>query len=167
VDLPGGADDAVTALFGAHYPALVRFGVLLVGDRAAAEDLVQDAFVRLHRRWRWVRDTDRAMGYLRMSVLNGARSRGRRAQVELRHRQPGPPPASSAEELALLGEEHREVLAVLDTLPQRQREVLVLRYWLDLSEAEIAATLGIAPGSVKSHSSRALAALSRGMGVRP
>jgi hypothetical protein len=74
--------------------------------------------------------------YLRTAVLNGARSRGRRSAVERRHRQPGAPPSSSAEELALLSEEHREVLALLDTLPRRQREVLVLRYWLDQSEAE-------------------------------
>jgi RNA polymerase sigma factor (sigma-70 family) len=76
------------------------------------------------------------------------------------------PPSSSAEELALVSEEHREVLALLDALPRRQREVIVLRYWLDLSEAEIARTLDISPGTVKSSASRALAALSRGMGVR-
>jgi RNA polymerase sigma-70 factor (sigma-E family) len=166
VDLPRGADDAVTALFAAHYPGLVRFAVLLVGDSAAAEDLVQDAFVRLHRRWRWMRDANSALPYLRTAVLNGARSRGRRASVERKHRQPGAPPSASAEELALLSEEHREVLVLLDTLPRRQREVLVLRYWLDLSEAEIARTLDISPGTVKSSASRALAALSRGMGVR-
>jgi RNA polymerase sigma-70 factor (sigma-E family) len=166
VDLPRGADDAVTALFAAHYPGLVRFAVLLVGDSAAAEDLAQDAFVRLHRRWRWIRDTDHALPYLRTAVLNGARSRGRRSAVERRHRPAAPPPSSSAEELALVSEEHREVLALLDRLPRRQREVIVLRYWLDLSEAEIARTLGVAPGTVKSSASRALTALSRGMGVR-
>ena len=155
-------DEALSALFAAHYDGLLRLAVLLV-DPATAEDVVQDAFARLHARWRGLRDHDKALAYLRASVVNGARSRLRRNKVAARYEPPREGWAASAEDSALDRAEHADVLAALDRLPRRQREVLVLRYYLDLREADIADTLGISPGSVKQHASRGLAALSRSM----
>ncbi|MGW3998690.1 RNA polymerase sigma factor [Amycolatopsis sp. NPDC004772] len=155
-----GTDTAVdpAELFRAHRPGLVRLAVLLLGDRGLAEDVVQDAFLALVRHWP-LDDPAGAGGYLRVSVVNGARSAHRRAARRLRHR-PGDrddvPPADTG---VLLGEEHREVLAAVRRLPRRQREVLVLRYWAGLSEAEIADALGVSRGTVKTCASRALAKL--------
>ncbi|WP_285477891.1 SigE family RNA polymerase sigma factor [Amycolatopsis sp. NBRC 101858] len=145
-------------LFRAHRPGLVRLAVLLLGDRALAEDVVQDAFVALVRRPP-LADPAAAGGYLRVSVVNGARSAQRRAAVRLRHRRAERDDGPPADAGALLGEEHREVLAAVRRLPRRQREVLVLRYWSGLSEAEIAHTLGVSRGTVKTCASRALAKL--------
>jgi RNA polymerase sigma-70 factor (sigma-E family) len=167
---PGRADDAgppVTALYQAHGVGLIRLAVVMLGDRPAAEDVVQEAFCGLYRRWDRLDDPGNALRYVRSSVLNGCRS-VLRNQGRLRSR-PGPPPggpgtAESAESAALVGEEHRAVLAALRRLPGRQREALVLRFYLELSEAEIAQTMGISPGTVKSTVSRALAALGRLLG---
>ena len=159
--VPRGADEAVTALFRAHYPALVRLAVLLVDDDGTAEDLVQDAFARLHRRWDRLRDEDAAYGYLRTAVVNGSRSRLRRLRTARRHTEPPPGTAPSPEGDAIVREEHAEVRAALGALPRRQREVLVLRYYAGLGEAEIAASLGVSRGAVKSHASRGIAALTR------
>ncbi|MFI5592544.1 SigE family RNA polymerase sigma factor [Amycolatopsis sp. NPDC051758] len=154
------ADPAVdlTELFHAHRPGLVRLAVLLLGDRGLAEDVVQDAFVALFRRWP-LDDPAGAGGYLRVSVVNGARSAQRRAALRRRHHKAEPDDGPPADAEALLGEEHREVLAAVRRLPRRQREVLVLRYWSGLSEAEIAETLGVSRGTVKTCASRALAKL--------
>lgn len=161
-----GRDDALAALYAAHYPALLRLAVLLV-DTASAEDVVQDAFARLYAHPRTLRDPDRALPYLRSCVLNGARSRLRHLKVVARHAPAGLGDAASAEDAAMLRAEHAEVLAALQRLPRRQREVLVLRYYLDLTEADIAGTLGISAGSVKQHASRGIAALTRSLeGVR-
>jgi RNA polymerase sigma-70 factor (sigma-E family) len=155
------ADEAVTRLFAAHYRQLVRLAVLLVADRAVAEELVQDAFVRLHQHWGRLRDPDKALAYLRTSVVNAARSAQRRRGVADRYLASLPPPhcAPSAELGALGALEHAEVMAALRELPTRQREALVLRYYLDLSEAEIADVMGISRGAVKSHAARGIAAL--------
>jgi RNA polymerase sigma-70 factor (sigma-E family) len=154
---------AVTALYQAHAVGLIRLAVVMLGDRPAAEDVVQEAFAGLYRRWRHLADPDRALGYVRSSVLNGCRSRLRARLRDLRLAAVGQaaPDAASAEETVLIGEEHAAVLAALRRLPDRQREALVLRYYLDLSEAEIAASMGIGRGTVKSTTSRALAALGR------
>lgn len=157
--LPRDADGAVTALFRAHYGSLVRLAVLLVDDDGSAEDLVQDAFARLHRRWGRLRDEDAAYGYLRAAVVNGSRSRLRRLRTARRYTAPHDAHLPSPEGAAVLREEHEDVRAALRALPARQREVLVLRYWSDLSEADIAATLGISRGAVKSHASRGVAAV--------
>ena len=152
---------AVTELYAEHALGLVRLAVLLVGDRASAEDIVQDAFLGLYRRWDRLPDTSAPLAYLRVSVLNGCRTALRRRS---RARQVGnftEPPAESAEAVALLSEEQRAVAGALRGLPERQREALVLRYYLDLSEAEIAAAMGISRGTVKSATSRALAAVGR------
>lgn len=141
---------------------LVRLATLLTGDRDVGEDLVQDAFVGLHRRWAALADRDRAIGYLRVSVVNGSRSRRRRAAVARRHLRAGEPDDSPPADVAvLLADEHREVIDAVRRLPPRQREVLVLRYWLELGESEIARTMGISPGTVKSTASRALRAVER------
>jgi RNA polymerase sigma-70 factor (sigma-E family) len=157
------ADVAVTALFRAHYAGLVRLAVLLVDDDGSAEDLVQDAFARLHRRWRRLRDPDAAYGYLRTAVVNGSRSRLRRLRTVRQNPEPPPVDLPSPEGDVIVREEHATVRAALDALPRRQREVLVLRYYASYSEADIAETLGISRGAVKSHASRGIAALTRSL----
>jgi RNA polymerase sigma-70 factor (sigma-E family) len=155
------ADEAVTRLFGAHYRPLVRLAALLLADRGAAEEVVQDAYVRLHQRWHRLRDPDQALSYLHTSVVNGARSALRHRGVRERYLagiRPVPD-APSAEAGALTVLEHQRIVAALRTLPVRQREALVLRYYADLSEAEIAEAMGVSRGAVKSHTSRAMAAL--------
>ena len=161
----GASERAVSALYEAHAIGLIRLAVAMLGSRPAAEDVVQEAFIGLYRRWDHLTQTDRALQYVRSSVLNGCRSQ-LRAQARNRRRPvPAlPDSAASAEHDVLLGEEHREVLAGLRQLPDRQREALVLRYFLDLSEPDIARAMGISPGTVKSTTSRALAALARLLG---
>ncbi|HWB67400.1 MAG TPA: SigE family RNA polymerase sigma factor [Mycobacteriales bacterium] len=160
----GDADQALVALYLAHYRSLVRIAALLLHDVPAAEDVVQDAFVAMHGAWRRLRDPDKAVPYLRQAVVNRARSRLRHLEV-VERKTPPPPPAGaggqmpSAEYGAMQALAGREVMAALRALPQRQREVLVLRYYADLSEAQIADTLGISQGAVKSHASRGVAAL--------
>lgn len=153
------ADDAVTELYAAHYRSLVRLAAMLVRNTAEAEEVVQDAFVAMHGRWRWIREADKALAYLRQTVVNTARSRLRRRAVEERHRPAPSPDTASAEYHALAGAEYSQVFEAVKGLPQRQREAVVLRYYLDLSEAEIAVTMGCSRGAVKSHTSRGMAAL--------
>jgi RNA polymerase sigma-70 factor (sigma-E family) len=155
------ADDAVALLFAAHYRELVRLAVLLMHDTAAAEDVTQDAYVALHASWRRVRDADKALAYLRASVVNKARSALRRRSVVTRYLAAAPPPgtAPSAEAGALGLLQHEEVLAAIRRLPVRQREAIVLRYYADLSEAQIADAMGVSRGAVKSHVARGMAAL--------
>jgi len=156
-DQPGAHNLDLRDLYREHRSALVRLAALLVGDEA--EEVVHDAFVRTHVAWDRLQDPDRALSYLRSAVLNGARSRLRHLRVVDRTRLTSPGPGQSAEAMAMAGEDHRRVIAALRSLPTRQRECLALRYYLDLSEAEIAATLGISSGSVKTHVHRGLAAL--------
>ena len=157
------AQVAVTALYQGHAVGLIRLAVVMLGDRPAAEDVVQEAFAGLYRRWNHLSDKDRALGYVRTSVLNGCRSRLRATARDerLAAARPATLAAASAEQAVLVGEEHAAVLAALRRLPDRQREALVLRYYLDLSEAETAASMGVGKGTVKSTTSRALAALGR------
>lgn len=150
----------VADLFRRHRSDLLRLAVLLLGDTSQAEDVVQDAFVALHRRWPVLADPAAAAGYLRVSVVNGARSAHRRRATVRRHLRVGEPEALPAADAGLLlAEEHRRVLAAVRQLPRRQWEVLVLRYWSGLSEAEIAQTLAVSRGTVKTCASRALAKL--------
>lgn len=154
-------------LFRSHQLELVRLATLLVGDQPTAEDIVQDVFARVYPRWyRLTEHGTDPLPYIRASVVNGCRSAHRRRGVARRfggaHESPaGQPDAVSAEDAVLLTEDRREVLRAMAGLPGRQREALVLRYYLDLSEAEIAATMGTSRGTVKSTISRGLAALSR------
>jgi RNA polymerase sigma-70 factor (sigma-E family) len=164
LDWRADAGPLVTALYQAHGVGLIRLAVVMLGDRPAAEDVVQEAFCGLYRRWDHLDDPGNALRYLRSSVLNGCRSVLRnRGRLRLRlGQEPGRPDSvESAESTALVGEEHRAVLAALRRLPDRQREALVLRFYLELSEAEIAQAMGISQGTVKSTVSRALAALGR------
>jgi RNA polymerase sigma-70 factor (sigma-E family) len=152
------ADTALEQLYAGHYAALVRMAVLLLRDQGLAEDVVQDSFVATHRRWDRV-DPAKAPAYLRQTVVNRSRSALRHRTVVARHR-PEPLPDGAPADVSVLQTERRaQVLDALAELPTRQREVLVLRYYLDLSEAEIADALGISRGAVKSHASRGAAAL--------
>jgi RNA polymerase sigma-70 factor (sigma-E family) len=162
----GGRTDperAVADLYQAHALGLIRLAVVMLGDRPAAEDVVQEAFCGLYRRWAHLADTGKALSYLRSSILNGCRSELRQRVRSERRAAKAPPvaDAASAEHAALIGEEHHQVLTALRQLPRRQREALVLRFYLDLSEPEIATSMGISHGTVKSTTSRALAALGR------
>jgi RNA polymerase sigma-70 factor (sigma-E family) len=154
------ASQAVTALYQAHALGLTRLAFLMLGDRQAAEDVVQDAFCGLYRAWGGMSDHTHALGYVRSSVLNGSRSALRRTR---RVPKPLAAPAAvaSAEVAVLAGEERREMVAALRRLPSRQREALVLRYFADLPEHETALAMGVSRGTVKSTTSRALAALGR------
>ncbi|WP_284574365.1 SigE family RNA polymerase sigma factor [Streptomyces sp. 2P-4] len=152
----------VSALYHAHRLGMVRLAVLLVDDLATAEDVVQDAFTALYRRHgEDIAEVDNPLGYLRTAVVNTSRSVLRRRRTARAWTPPVPADVPSAEEHVVLDEAHREVLAALARLTPRRRQVLVLRYWAELSEAEIAATLGISRGAVKSNASRALDALER------
>ena len=159
---PGGAgaDEAVTNLYQAHAGGLVRLAVIMVGDKATAEDVVQEAFCGLYRRWSHLADTAKALGYVRSAVLNGCRSVQRHRARRTGHQMPEPASAS-AEAVALIGEEHRAVLAAIAALPARQREALGLRYFADLSDWEIASAMGICLGTVKSTISRGHTALGK------
>jgi len=154
------AEAGVTALYQAHALGLMRLAHIMLGDRPSAEDVVQEAFCGLYRRWSHLSDTGRALQYLRMSVLNGCRS------LQRRRKRPGSQPYDgqpvvSAEAAVITGEERREVMRALRQLPARQREAVVLRFYLDLSAEEIAAIMGIGPSSVRSATHRALASLGR------
>lgn len=154
------ADEVLVELYRAHYRSLVRRAALLLDDRESSEEVVQDAYVRVHGAYWRLRDPEKALAYLRQSVVNGARSRLRRRRVARRHAPKPMPDAPSAEYGALLEVERSTVIAALHALPPRQREAVVLRYYGDLSEAEIARAMGISAGTVKSAVSRGLAALS-------
>jgi RNA polymerase sigma-70 factor (sigma-E family) len=155
------AEQAVAGLYAEHALGLVRLAVIMTGDRAGAEDIVQDAFLGLYRRWDQLADVSFPLAYLRASVLNGCRSALRR-QSRLRSAVVGADvPGESAEARALLSEEQRAVAVAIRRLPDRQREALILRYYLDMSEEEVAHTMGISRGTVKSATSRALAAVGR------
>jgi RNA polymerase sigma-70 factor (sigma-E family) len=156
----------ISRLYQDEYAGLLRLGILLVGDRGVAEDVVQDAFVALQRRWEVLSDRASAAGYVRVSVINGARSVRRRWSVARRYlhlAEPMTVPAADA--TALLAAEHHAVVAAVRRLPRRQQQVIVLRYWSEMSEAQIAGTLQVSAGTVKSSASRALASLARQLGV--
>lgn len=165
------ADVAVTQLYAAHYASLVRLAALLVRHSGEAEEIVQDAFVAMHSKWRRLRDPDKALGYLRRTVVNRARSSQRHHNVAERHlhtqAHEARLTAPSAEHHALDTETRQTVMTALHGLPVRQREVLVLRYYSDLTENDIAETLGISRGAVKSHASRGIRALRTSLEDKP
>ena len=150
---------AVHDLYERHYAPLVRLATMLLGNPDRAEEIVQDAFVDLMARWERVRDPAAAVSYLRTSVANGSRSDLRHLRVVRRSPAERPLDAVSADVGALIQVEHERIMAAVALLPLRQGQVLILRYYGQLSEAEIAKSLGISRGAVKSHSSRGLHAL--------
>lgn len=156
---PDDPDSVLTTLFREHQLHLVRTAFLIVGDRQTAEDVVQDAFTGVYRHMSRLYGHDDLLPYLRAAVVNGCRSVLRRRRLPLRavHE----PSIWSAESAVLVAEERRAVFVALCALPGRQREALVLRYYLDLGEADIAKLMGVSCGTVKSTTSRALAALAR------
>lgn len=169
VDHPwAGRSDAVASLFHTHHRRLVGLASLLCDDQATSEDVVQEAFAGLYRRWWQLRDPHSAVAYLNKAVVNGSRDhlrRGRRADASMLRMVPQPEALSSAEQDVVARDEGDRLWQAIRVLPQRQRQVLVLRYYLDQSESEIAATLKVSRGSVKQHASRGLVALARCMEV--
>jgi len=157
----GARRERLRRLYEAHYVDLVRLACLLLDRTEAAEEVVQDAFVKLYGALDRIEDRDATPAYLRSMVMNGARSTLRRRQVARRHPPVPEPHGEPADVGAVLHEDQREVIEALRTLPTRQRECLVLRFYGGCSEAEIAETLGIARGTVKSSISRAMAAMTQ------
>jgi RNA polymerase sigma-70 factor (sigma-E family) len=160
-DSAGQPSDLVAGLFRAHAVALVRVATLLLGDQQSAEDVVQDAFFGLYRGLPGLRDRSKALPYLRASVINGSRSVLRARKRAFLRKVQHEPPVWSAESAAMAGEDRKALLAAVARLPRRAREVLALRYYLDLADHEIAAALGISRATVSSTASRALAKLAR------
>jgi RNA polymerase sigma-70 factor (sigma-E family) len=157
------AEAVLTELYRAHALRLIRLGYVMLGDRQAAEDVVQDAFAGLYRRWGMLADHSKALHYLRSSVLNGCRTaiKRKRPVLDLVDAEPA---VTSAETAVLAGEEQRQLMRAIRRLPGRQREALVLRFYLDEPDAEIARLMGIRESTVRSTTHRALAALGRLLG---
>ena len=141
--------------------------MVMLGDRSAAEDAVQEAFLRLLRTGTTSRDVEQPVGYLRATLVNACRSRLRRRVVTRKYRWGAASEAVSAEEQALLNEEQLGMIQALRSLPIRQRECLALRYYLDLTESQIADALGLSISSVKTHLRRGLAAMAVRIEVKP
>jgi RNA polymerase sigma-70 factor (sigma-E family) len=153
------ASEVVTELYAAYYNQLVRLALLLVHDLQTAEEVVQDAFEAMHNAWRRLRDSEKALSYLKQSVVNRSRSVLRHRKVVDMHPPKPAPDEPSAEHAVLALLERSAVVSALRALPERQREAIVLRYYADLAEADIAKAMGISRGAVKSHTARAMAAL--------
>jgi RNA polymerase sigma-70 factor (sigma-E family) len=153
------AADAVTEIYHVHYNQFVRLAVLLLHDVQTAEEVVQDAFEAMHVAWRRLNDKDKALQYLRQTVVNKSRSVLRHRKVVDMHAPKPAPDEPSAEHAALVLLERSAVAAALRSLPERQREAIALRYYADFSEADIAKAMGISKGAVKSHTARAMATL--------
>ena len=153
------ADLAIRAMYDTEYRSLVRMSAVLLGDVASAEEIVQDSFIAVHAAWRGLRDIDKGVHYLRRTVMNRSRSLLRHRVVVDKHMPASEPDMPSAEQVAIAALQRAAVVAALRTLPARQREALVLKFYLGLSEAEVAAAMRISEGAVKSHTARAKAAL--------
>ena len=162
---PEAAQGDITSLYQDHALSLARLALLMLGDADAAQDVVQDAFLGLHRRWGKLSNTAAAPAYLRASVLNGCRTALRkRSRLTLNDAWR---PLESAEATLMHTEEQRAVLAAIRRLPARQREALVLRYYLDMTEDQAARAMGVSRGTVKSATSRAVAAVGRMLKEEP
>ena len=164
VAVSGGVTDPdrlVADLFATEARSLVRLARIFCDDRNAAEDLVQEAFIRLYRSAHRLRDADKAAPYLRSIVINLARDHNRRGLMSLRHQEALTPESDpeAPEDLIVRNERQEVVLAAIRLLSPRQRECLVLRFYLELSESQIAEALDISSNSVKTHCRRGMAAL--------
>lgn len=155
----GTSVDLLTETYRAHYRSLLGLAALLLDDTASCEDVVQEAFIRVHAARRRVREPEKTLAYLRQTVVNLSRSALRRRILGLRLLPKPMPDMASAEEGAYEALERDQLKDALRGLQRRQREVLVLRYFADMTEAQVAETLGISVGSVKAYGSRGLAAL--------
>jgi RNA polymerase sigma-70 factor (sigma-E family) len=153
------ADVAIAAMYDTEYRSLVRMSAMLLGDVGRAEEVVQDSFIAVHAAWRGLRDIDKGVHYLRRSVLNRSRSVLRHRAVVDKHMPAREPDMPSAEQAAITRLQRTAVIEALRSLPTRQREALVLRFYLDLSEEQVAAAMKISQGAVKSHTARGKAAL--------
>jgi len=160
-------DEAIAALFHEHVRSLVRLARLFADDRNAAEDLVQEAFLRLRRSFHRIESPDRTAAYLRSIVLNLARDHNRRGLMSLRHRMPEEETRLSAEDRIVMREDQQQVIDALQALPRRQRDCVTLKYYLDLSIPDIAMTLGISVNSVKTHLQRGMAVLEARLEATP
>ncbi|NYV74637.1 SigE family RNA polymerase sigma factor [Streptomyces sp. UH6] len=157
--------DHLTATYREHYRSLLRLAALLLDDTASCEDVVQEAFIRVHSARRRVRDPEKTLAYLRQTVVNLSRSALRRRILGLKLLSKPMPDMASAEEGAYDQLERDSLIKAMKGLQRRQREVLVLRYFSDMTEAQVAETLGISVGSVKAYGSRGIAALRVAMGA--
>lgn len=146
--------DVIAEAFAGQYPTLVRLAAMLLDDAHAAEDVVQDAYLRVAARPVRLRDPQKALAYLRQTVVNLSRNAIRRRALVRRHAATDLPDAASAEESAIESFERQAIVLALRRLPRRHRETLVLRYYLELSVDETARTLGISTGAVKAYTSR-------------
>ena len=155
----------VIGLYHQHAASLVRLARLFVDDRNAAEDLVQEAFIRLARNADRIEQPEKAAAYLRSIVLNLARDHNRRGLVSLRHHTPADEEDATAEDEVVLRDEQRQVIDAIRRLPLRQRNCVVLRYYFDAGIDEIASTFDISPNSVKTHLKRGMATLERTLGA--
>jgi RNA polymerase sigma-70 factor (sigma-E family) len=158
---PGLEDGRLAALYEAHYHQLLRLAAVVLGGAGGAEDVVQEAFIRVYGARPNIRDADRVLAYLRITTVNLARSTLRRQQVARRHAPESPAEPPGPEDYAMACARAAGVQDALRRLPSRQQQVIVLRYYGDLSVQQTAQTLHISSGSVKTHGSRALAALAR------
>ena len=159
-----GVDEEIGALFEREARPLLGMLTAYTGDPRLAEELVQEAFIRLHRSWHRIDRPDAAAPYLRSIAFNLARSQFRRLRVSRRLPVERPEQGRSAEDSAVLSEDRREVASALRSLAPRQRECLILRFWAGLSDTEIASTVGISRNSVKTHVRRGLAAIESKLG---
>ncbi|WP_280850222.1 MULTISPECIES: SigE family RNA polymerase sigma factor [unclassified Streptomyces] len=151
--------DHLTETYRAHYRSLLGLAALLLDDTASCEDVVQEAFIRVHSARKRVRDPEKTLAYLRQTVVNLSRSALRRRILGLKLLSKPMPDMASAEEGAYDQLERDSLIKAMKGLQRRQREVLVLRYFADMTEAQVADTLGISLGSVKAYGSRGIAAL--------
>ncbi|MFD9432611.1 SigE family RNA polymerase sigma factor [Streptomyces sp. NPDC060002] len=151
--------DHLTETYRAHYRSLLGLAALLLDDTASCEDVVQEAFIRVHSARKRVRDPEKTLAYLRQTVVNLSRSALRRRILGLKLLSKPMPDMASAEEGAYDLLERDSLIKAMKGLQRRQREVLVLRYFADMTEAQVAATLGVSLGSVKAYGSRGIAAL--------
>ncbi|QNP64397.1 SigE family RNA polymerase sigma factor [Streptomyces genisteinicus] len=151
--------DHLTETYRAHYRSLLGLAALLLDDTASCEDVVQEAFIRVHSARSRVREPEKTLAYLRQTVVNLSRSALRRRILGLKLLSKPMPDMASAEEGAYDQLERDALIKAMRGLQRRQREVLVLRYFADMTEAQVAETLGISLGSVKAYGSRGIAAL--------
>ena len=162
--VPSDREAAVRALYEERHVELVRFATFIMGDVYAAEDVSQEAFMRVYDAWDRLDDPEKALAYLRATVVNIARGRHRHQLVVERNQQPRLVAVPSAEDDAMGRVGRNAVLEAVSSLPSKQRACVVMRHWLRMTESEIAATLDVSIGSVRTHNKRGVQALQRKLG---